>query len=407
MMTAESAGLSLEALTPGATAAHLDSLGAREAAAILAALPDGDLRQVVGALPRTRAAQLISAVESDEERERVLAALPGGVRAEILELFVHAPSTAGSLMDPRITAFRADMTVEEALARMRTFKETEFDAIYLMDPQGRLSCSVPLGQIVTAPPGTRLESLGRSPGISVVAQATREEIVAALAGDRPAALPVVDGAGRLVGVIRHSALVSTTEAVASAGLQTMVGAGKDETGLSPIRYAVRHRLPWLETNLATAFLAAFVVGMFEGTIAQFTALAVLLPVVAGQSGNSGMQALAVTLRGLALREISPSQWPRLVVKEAGTGIINGVACAVVTMAAVYLWSRSIGLMLVIGIAMVVAMVIAGISGAVIPTALKALRQDPAQSSSIVLTTVTDVMGFLTFLGLATLFSSLL
>lgn len=406
MTTAESTGLTLEPLAPAATAAHLDSLGAREAAAILAALPDRDLRQVIGELPRTRAAQLISAVESDD-RERVLAALPEGVRAEILELFVHAPSTAGSLMDPRITAFRANMTVEEALARMRTFKETEFDAIYLMDAQGRLSCSVPLGQIVTAAPGTRLESLGRSPGISVVAQATREEVVAALAGDRPAALPVVDAGGRLIGVIRHSVLVSTSAAVASSGLQTMVGAGRDETGLSPVRYAVRHRLPWLETNLATAFLAAFVVGMFEGTIAQFTALAVLLPVVAGQSGNSGMQALAVTLRALALHEISPNQWPRLVVKEAGTGIINGLACAAVTMIAVFLWSRSIGLVLVIGIAMVVAMVIAGISGAVIPVMLKALRQDPAQSSSIVLTTVTDVMGFLTFLGLATLFSNLL
>jgi magnesium transporter len=407
MTTAESAGLTLEPLAPAATAAHLDSLGAREAAGILAALPDRDLRQVIGELPRTRAAQLIAAVEPEEVRDRVLAALREGVRAEILELFIHAPSTAGSLMDPRITAFRADMKVDEALARMRTFKETEFDAIYLMDSEGKLSCSVPLGEIVTAAPGTRLETLGRSPGISVSAQATREEIVEALAGDRPKALPVVDGAGRLVGVIRHSVLVSTTEAVASSGLQTMVGAGKDETALSPIRYSVRQRLPWLETNLATAFLAAFVVGLFEGTIAQYTALAVLLPVVAGQSGNSGMQALAVTLRGLALREISPRQWPRLVVKEAGTGIINGVACAVVTMAAVFLWSRSVGLVLVIGIAMVVAMVIAGISGAVIPATLKALRQDPALASSIVLTTVTDVMGFLTFLGLATMFSSLL
>lgn len=405
-MTTTADTVSLDALSPQGVAAQLDGLAAREAGAILASVPEGTMGQVVAALPRSRAAQLIASVSPDA-RDRVLAALPERLRSEIVELFVHAPGTAGALMDPRITAFRSDMTVEEALTRMRTFKETEFDSIYLMDADGRLTCTVRLGELVTASPATRLEDLSRTPGISVTAQSTRDEIVAALKGDRPAALPVVDGAGRLIGVIRHSALVSTSEAVATEGLQTMVGAGKDEKGLSPIRYAVRHRLPWLETNLATAFLAAFVVGMFEGTIAQFTALAVLLPVVAGQSGNSGMQALAVTLRALALREISPNQWPRLVVKEAGTGILNGLACAAVTMVAVWFWSQSIGLVMVIGIAMVVAMVIAGISGAIIPAALKALRQDPAQSSSIVLTTVTDVMGFLTFLGLATLFSSLL
>jgi magnesium transporter len=398
--------IGLETLTPQATAAHLDRLGAREAGALLAALPEAMARAVVATLPRTRAAQLVAAVEPDE-RQRVLAALPARVRADLAELFAHAPDTAGALMDPRITAFRTDMTVAEALERMRTFHEKEFDSIYLMDATGKLSRSVPLGEIVTATPDVRLDSLSRQPAVTVLAHATRAEIVAALADKRIAALPVVDGAGRLIGVIRHSALMSTSEAVATAGLQTMVGAGRDEGGHSPIGYAVRQRLPWLEINLATAFLAAFVVGLFEGTIAQFTALAVLLPVVAGQSGNSGMQALAVTLRALALREIDLRQWPRLIVKEAGVGILNGLAVAVVTMAAVFLWSRSAGLTMVIGVAMVTAMVIAGISGALIPVALKALRQDPAQSSSIVLTTVTDVMGFLTFLGLATLFSSLL
>ncbi|MGH6944953.1 MAG: magnesium transporter [Geminicoccaceae bacterium] len=406
MTTTTDASVTLGTLSPGATAAELDRMGAREAGIVLAALPDADVREVIGALSHTRAAQLLAAVEP-EARERVLAAIPAGIRSEILELFAHSPNTAGALMDPRITAFRDDMTVAEALVRMRTFKEKEFDAIYLMDTEGKLTCSVALAEIVTAAPDERLDRLSRTPAISVVAQATREEIVAALAGHRPAALPVVDGAGRLIGVIRHSALVSTSEAVVSSGMQTMVGAGKDEKGTSPISYAVRQRLPWLEINLATAFLAAFVVGLFEGTIAQYTALAVLLPVVAGQSGNSGMQALAVTLRGLALREISVSYWPKLVVKEAGVGIMNGLAVAAVTMAAVFLWSRSIGLVIVIGLAMVIAMVVAGISGALVPVALKSLRQDPALASSIVLTTVTDVMGFLTFLGLATIFSSLL
>lgn len=172
-------------------------------------------------------------------------------------------------------------------------------------------------------------------------------------------------------------------------------------------FSVRKRLPWLQLNLLTAFLAAFVVGMFEGTIAKFTALAVLLPIVAGQSGNTGAQSLAVVIRGLALRDIRPSQWLRVSGKEVYVAFLNGLAVSATACLAVGLWSRSLGLVFIIGLSMIISMVIAGLSGAIIPIALKALKQDPAQSSSIVLTTVTDVVGFFSFLGLATLLSSLL
>ena len=133
----------------------------------------------------------------------------------------------------------------------------------------------------------------------------------------------------------------------------------------------------------------------------------LLPVVAGQSGNTGAQALAVTLRGLALREIRLRHWPRIALKEVSTGTLNGCAVALVTVMGVFVWSQSWGLCLVIGLAMVVSMMIAGLAGAGVPMVLTALRQDPAQSSSILLTTITDIMGFLSFLGLATLLSGLL
>jgi magnesium transporter len=211
----------------------------------------------------------------------------------------------------------------------------------------------------------------------------------------------------LIGVIRLEQLVKAAEQEASADIQSMVGVSKDERALSKVSFAVRKRLPWLQINLATAFLAASVVGLFEETIARVTALAVLLPVVAGQSGNTGAQALAVTLRGLALREVTGSHWPKLVVKEFFTGLFNGIAVAVVTMLGVYIWSGSVGLCIVIGAAMVFAMAIAGVAGAAIPVLLSALGQDPAQSSSIVLTTVTDIFGFFSFLGLATLFSGML
>jgi magnesium transporter len=187
----------------------------------------------------------------------------------------------------------------------------------------------------------------------------------------------------------------------------MVGASEQERALSPPLFAVQKRLPWLQVNLLTAFLAAAVVGLFEDTIARVTALAVLLPVVAGQSGNTGAQALAVTMRGLALREVRTRHWLRVVVKAALAGAGNGVAVAATTSLAGYVWSRSPGLALVIGSSMVISMTLAGFSGAGIPMLLTALRQDPAQSSSIVLTTITDVVGFFSFLGIATLLSGML
>jgi magnesium transporter len=187
----------------------------------------------------------------------------------------------------------------------------------------------------------------------------------------------------------------------------MVVVSRDERALSTPLVAMRKRLPWLNINLLTAFLAAAVVGLFENTIAQFTALAVLLPVVAGQSGNTGAQALAVIMRGLALREIRVRHWQRVLVKEVLAGALNGVAIAIVTALGVLLWSDSAGLALVIGVAMVVSMALAGLAGAAIPLLLTRFGQDPAQSASIILTTVTDIVGFLSFLGLATLFSRLL
>jgi magnesium transporter len=220
-------------------------------------------------------------------------------------------------------------------------------------------------------------------------------------------LPVVSHTGRLLGVIQQAALLSAIEQETSLDLQTMVGASADERALSPATFAVRKRLPWLQINLLTAFLAAAVVGSFESLIAKFTALAVLLPVVAGQSGNAGAQALAVTMRGLVLREISLRHWPKVVGKEAFTGLVNGLAVAATTALGVYVWSRSIGLVLIISVAMVISMVAAGLAGALVPILLRRFGQDPATASSIILTTVTDVVGFFSFLGTATLLAPLL
>lgn len=402
---AETARL-IEATAPSNAAGLLERLNPRIAGGVIAELGDEASRAALRAMLPTKAAPILASLEN-ATREQKLALVDARLAEHFRELLTYPADTAGALMDPRITAFDADLTVDDALRRMRTFKEKELGAIYLMDREGKLAGSVPLGELVTAQPQTRLKDIVRGVPAAVAVTATREEIVDSLASQRLATFPVVDLNNRLVGVIRYRALLAAAEAEASSDIQTMVGASRDETALSRVAFSVRRRLPWLEINLATAFLAASVVGLFQSTIERYAALAVLMPVVAGQSGNSGMQALAVTMRGVILREVGLRDWPRLVWKEARVGILNGLGVSAVTMLAVFFWSRSPGLTLVIGVSMVMAMIIASICGALVPLALKAFGQDPAQSSSIILTTFTDCGGFLSFLGLATLLSGLL
>jgi magnesium transporter len=310
-------------------------------------------------------------------------------------------------METRIGTFRPEFTVAQALERLRRSRLRGLQSIYLVDDGQRLSARVAVHDLAIAEPMQLLRDIAEP--VTLVAQAIspRDEVVEMLERSRAPSIPVTDFEGRLLGVVRYTSLIKAMQEVASDDLQTMVGASKDERALSKASFAVRKRLPWLQINLLTAFLAAAVVGVFEDTIAQVTALAVLLPVVAGQSGNAGAQALAVTMRGLALREITLRDWVRVTVKEVQVGFANGLAVAVTCGLGVFLWSGSAGLVVVIALSMVLAMVAAGFAGAVVPIALKRFGQDPAQSSSIVLTTVTDIAGFFSFLGIATLLMSML
>jgi magnesium transporter len=319
----------------------------------------------------------------------------------------YPPGTAGYLMDPRVSTFHPDDTIEEVLKRIRAIRDRRIVNINIVDNNGRLAGVIPLQEVAVSQPQERLGDLIRGQPVAIQAISPREEVVQLLEEQKLLSLPVVDIEGMLLGIIRYDALVNAAKQDATEDVQAMFGAGRDERALSKVSFAIRKRLPWLEINLATAFLAAAVVGIFEETIARITVLAVFLPVVAGQSGNTGSQALAVTMRGLALREIRGRHWFRVARKEVLVGFINGCAVALTTSLIVFFWADSFGLAVVIAVAMVISMAIAGLSGAVIPIVLKAFGQDPAQSSSIILTTVTDVVGFMSFLGLATLLASVL
>jgi magnesium transporter len=383
------------------------------AAQCLAHLSDERAARLLGMLDESRAAEVLGYLEA-EAQTRYLGLMPATLAKEVQEVMSYPADSAGHLMDRRVIAFSAQTSVNDALVGVRkalrrvgALRRTAPQYLVVVSGERILLGIVPVVDAAVAEPEESLERLMKPVPFTVQATAPLHEVVETLSQSQMAVLPVVDIDSHLLGIIRHDTLIQAVQTEATAGLQTLVGVSKDERALSSPWLSVRRRLPWLNINLLTAFLAATVVGLFESTIAQVTALAILLPVVAGQSGNTGAQALAVTMRGLALREIRLRHTPRVLLKEATVGALNGVAIALVTALGVYIWSQSPGLTVVIAMAMVLSMIIAGLAGAAIPLVLTAARQDPAQSGSIILTTVTDIVGFFSFLGLAALFVSAL
>jgi len=416
---------------PKTAAKGLEPMERSEAAAILSELPAETMAvawqalsvpaatETLAYLPAAARAELFGQVETGklavllsrmdpEARAEILAGLDDRTARELQAIMDYPPDTAGSLMDTRVLALNAATTVTEAIDTIRRLRQGKrVSELRLVDDDKRLKAIVDMKDLALADGGETLESISHGVLAFVNPMDPDEEVVDKLERYKLEELPVIDADGHLLGIIRHSELIDTLRETASLDIQTMVGASKDERATSSSWFALRKRMPWLQINLLTAFLAAAVVGAFEDTIAKFTALAVLLPVVAGQSGNAGAQALAVTMRGLALREILVGQWRSVTLKEVNTGFWNGIAIAITCGIGVYIWSGKIGLVIVIAASMVIAMVMAGIAGALVPIVLKRLGQDPAVASSIILTTVTDVAGFLSFLGIATAMSAML
>jgi magnesium transporter len=402
-LTSASAARQCEIMPVPQAAAVLEGLIPESAAQTLARTSDRFAGRVLSVMEPSRGVALLDWLAPDV-RERYLTLVHAGAARELRALASYPEDSAGRMMDPRVASVRVDATAREALARLRANGRRSPGELFAVDGEGRLAGVVAPEEVAVAPLAEIVGRLAR-PVAGVLDIATRSEVVERLSDAALGSVPVVDVDGRLVGVIRAATLVSMAQQAAGGDMQAMVGASRDERAFSKVSFAVRKRLPWLTINLGTAFLAAAVVGLFEGTIAQFTALAVLLPVVAGQSGNTGAQALAVTMRGLALREVRPRHWARVTFKESRVALVNGVAVAMLTAVGVWMWSGSSGLAAVIGAAMVMSMLAAGLAGALIPIVLTISGQDPAQASSIILTTVTDIVGFLSFLGLAAVFAA--
>lgn len=395
----------LKSIPPGEAKAVFSRLNPDTASEAIEKMEDSLFIRLFSGIDTHLGARLLSRLNKKAIQQK-LDLLPPAASRELKEFMAYPPDSAGHLMETAVTTFNPENSAQDVLDRIRKMGDRRVTSVFITGESGIFLGKIPLQLIAVSQPNEKLSRLMQA-APAVNALAPREEVLQIMEKEKLSQIPVTDINGHLLGVIRNETLIDATKQDATEDLQAMFGAGREERALSRISFAVGKRLPWLQVNLATAFLASMVVGFFEDTIAKITILAVFLPVVAGQSGNTGSQALAVTMRGLALREIRPSQWFRVARKEIMVGFINGLAVSFTTGVIVYFWASSFGIAVVIAISMVLSMMIAGFSGACIPMALKALGQDPATSSSIILTTVTDICGFLSFLGLATALSSAL
>lgn len=350
------------------------------------------------------AVDILRSMES-KARTDISEVLSESKKQALRELTQFPADSAGRLMATDVVTFRPETKVREVISRLRAAVKKGSPPVYayVVDDGRKLIGVLVMRDLLFASREAPVESVMSRSVKAVNGFVDREELVQLAKDKRYLAVPVVDVGGRLLGAIKTSELLESSQEEASEDLQLVFGASADEHPFSSVSFKVSRRLPWLQVNLATAFLAGIVVALFEGIIAKVSVLAVFLPIIAGQGGNAGTQTLAVILRGLIMREILPEHAGRAIAREIIVGGINGILTGIVTAVIAWLWKGNPVLGLVVGLAMLVNLVAAGAAGAAIPLAMKKMGFDPAQSSGIFLTTVTDVVGFFAFLGIATLF----
>lgn len=399
---AEREGL-ITALGPGfdpETLAYLDDF-VREG--IVEALGPEALGLALGQLDTDDAVEVLSDLD-EAERAAILAALPLPDRAAIEQGLAYPEYSAGRLMQSEVVAVPDHWTVGQAVAYLRAHPDLpdEFADIFLIDPQFRVTGAVPLSRMLRSRRATMLGELRLKELRSFPPEADQEEVARAFRRYGLASAPVIAADGRLLGRITVDDVVDVIDEEAEDDMLKLGGVSEADTYVPTLRTSWR-RLPWLVVNLFTAMLGAWVISQFEGTIQRLVSLAALMPMVAGMGGNAGTQALTVTVRSLAAGEITRANLWRTIRKEFIVGLLNGATFLVGGAAFALAWLGEPVLAAVFGAALLINLVAAALFGVAVPLALERLGQDPAVASGVFLTTVTDVVGFLAFLGLATLF----
>ena len=408
-LNAEEAVSILSAVSPELASKAFNSLDARFAADLMLNLPEQSAANILGKMNITRAAELTLCIQRQEDREKLLERLEPNQADQIRKLISYPEDTAGRIMTPNFFAFHEDFRVGETISKLKSLahKKIPLNYVYVSDSENRLKGVLNMRDLLLADEDEKLGSVMLPDVFRVEATMDREKVIQEVKGRSFLSVPVVDKNGHLLGIIRTDELISSAQEEATEDIQKMFGAGGDEHVSSSISFSIKKRLLWLNINLVTAFLASSVIALFEDAIAKMTALAIFLPIVASQGGNTGAQSLAVVIRGLVLREVEPRLARKIIMKEGILGLVNGLIVGSLSGLVAWFWNGNIYLGLVITLAMIINMAAAGVSGAAIPIFMKALGKDPAQSSNIILTTVTDCVGFFAFLSLAVLFRHVL
>jgi len=377
-----------------AAAEPLGEMEPDESAELVAKLDPAEASEILSRMDPDDAADLL--LELPEEAQQELLSRLSKRDAEVLtDLLSYPPDTAGGLMSPEVVPLSLSMTVQEAIDLLRRRQE-EAETVYYayaVDDRGRLQGVLSLRDMALAPPGKELRDLVIRDAVTVPVDADVEEVARLFDKYDYFALPVVDSEGRLLGVITVDDVIDVMREEATEDIYRAQSVPLEDRVDKPWYESLRLRLPWLSFNLLTAFLAAAVVGAFESTIARVAALAIFMPIIAGQGGNAGMQTVTIVTRGIALGEVPKGEGWGLLFKEGILGLLNGIVIGAVVGLVAFLWKGEPLLGLVAFLAMLLNMLAAGIAGTVIPLTLRALRLDPALASSIFLTTVTDVLGF--------------
>ncbi len=381
----------------------LSELGPERGAALLAVRSAEEIAKLVQEIPSDDAAALIDHLPEELSNE-VLELMRRRESGQVESLLDYAERTAGRIMNPNVFALSEDLTVAEAVSALQSAINVEMVFyLYVVDVRRHLVGVTSLRRLLLVAPETPLKRIMTPDVFSVRVDTDQEEAARLVASYNLLAIPVVDEENKLAGVITVDDVIDVLKDEATEDLYRLAGVSGDERVETPAWEALKKRLPWLGVNLGTAFLAASVVAAFEDTISQATALAVFMPIVAGMGGNAGTQTLTVIVRGLALGELSGANARKALFKEVAIGLGNGVALGIVAALVAWMTKGNPVLGLLLGMAMVCNMLVASTAGTLVPLGLKAMKVDPALASSVFITTFTDVVGFASFLGLATIF----
>lgn len=382
---------------------------------VFSELSEETMPEVVGSLSEGQIVSILGQMSADfgwsylrtqnkEEQHRLLSQIPQVVQNEIHKLVIYPKGSCGEVMTSELLFVKNTATIEEAIRVMRDADpQHKVFYLYVVDEEKHLLGTVPLRTLLQKDPTTPIAGVMVTSHVAVQGMDPQSKAAEVVAQHKFLAVPVVDESYHLLGVIRIDDVMEIVQEEASEEMYRMAGLTKKDRLFAPWWQTFRKRLSWMSVNLGTAFLAASVVGFFEGSIQKVVALAVFMPVVAGMGGNGGTQALTVMTRALALGEISGREVWRVLGKEVLIGFAIGTVTGLATGLVAWSWQGNFYLGFVLWLAMMANMTIAGFAGAMVPMVLRKLRSDPALGSGVLVTTCTDVFGFMCFLGLATLF----